>query len=60
MEKLKPCPFCGGDATTHYGIHDYNRWGVYCIDCGAEIECRAFLGEEDTEAKAIEIWNTRV
>ncbi len=56
--KLLPCPFCGGEAKTGYAICDYNRWGVYCVDCGAVVEVDDGL-EADTEENAIKRWNTR-
>lgn len=53
-EKLKPCPFCGGKAYTDGERH---WWSVVCDSC----KCR--LGdpneEFETEAVAIETWNTR-
>ena len=41
MDELKPCPFCGGQATyfseeCEDGSKD---WGIACMDCGAEINC---------------------
>lgn len=32
-KKLKPCPFCGGEATI-YNFLDGSR--VYCLSCGAK------------------------
>jgi Lar family restriction alleviation protein len=49
--KLKPCPFCGGNA-------------ILYIDCGyyiAECEnCEAMSGEHKTAEETIEAWNKRV
>ena len=49
---LKPCPFCGGEASKRlfYG----GRYGVYCDECSSRVG-----GLCDTEAEAIEAWNTR-
>tara|TARA_Y100000310_G_scaffold341165_1_gene439427 strand:+ start:98 stop:280 length:183 start_codon:yes stop_codon:yes gene_type:complete len=56
--KLKPCPFCGGEAEIQY-----------CEEgcCGAlprsiECECGCYLGLEafPTEESAIQAWNRRV
>ena len=51
MTELKLCPFCGGNART------YRPWwkspSVECDKCGA---C---VGDCETEAEAIEAWNTR-
>lgn len=57
--KLKPCPFCGGTAEVGYAINDYNRYGVYCKNCGATVEVKDWKGMEDTEENAIKVWNQR-
>lgn len=62
MDKLLPCPFCGGkaelinDDTTTYGFPTPN-WAVHCVkeDCiGHDIEPRYSQMES-----AIEDWNRR-
>lgn len=52
MTELKPCPFCGGEASKRlfYGT----RYGVYCDECDARVG-----GLFGTEAEAVEAWNTR-
>ena len=50
--KLKPCPFCGGEAKTQSYYHDY---AVYCRKC--EAATRRFY---PTKQEAIEAWNRRV
>lgn len=57
--KLKPCPFCGGEAHTRTNtVFDKNfKWTVEC-----ELEgCMAFSGCSfyRTEAEAVDAWNTR-
>ena len=52
-EKLKPCPFCGGEGVV-YGFSDYDYRRVICKDCGGSTEY------SDTREKAIEAWNRRV
>lgn len=49
--ELKPCPFCGGEASLH--IHD--RYGVECDNCSMGLGCIKLTKEE-----AIQAWNTRV
>ena len=54
MDKLKPCPFCGGEARLwhpkEYGI---TLGSVKCNSCGASTE--SFTDDDS----AIEAWNTR-
>lgn len=51
-EKLKSCPFCGGEARTiPYSFEDF---AVRCKECGCG------TGIYDTEEEAIEAWNRRV
>ena len=58
MTELKPCPFCGGEATfggsEHVKPYDKPYWYVVCFNCGASV-----YGNEDKE-KAVEAWNRRV
>lgn len=49
-EKLKPCPFCGGEAKTK---HFYNTSSIVCADCGSST---ALFRDTDT---AIAVWNRR-
>jgi Lar family restriction alleviation protein len=54
-QKLKPCPFCGGEARS--GVHDPSwdiREGIaWCYaECGASVTRK-------TKAEAITAWNTR-
>lgn len=52
-QKLKKCPFCGGEAEVWVsGVTD--RAIVYCTVCDAQIRIRP------TEQEAIEAWNKRV
>ncbi len=65
-EKLKPCPFCGGDASFH---KDEECPGCHLIQCG---QCRAFFdfatgadpGNDCASVDALRaaiapMWNTR-
>lgn len=49
MDKLKPCPFCGGEAEIAHS-RNYYAW---CDKCETRGNWHA------TEAEAIEAWNTR-
>ena len=53
MDKLKPCPFCGGEP--EYERHGTNRQSciISCLDCGARIETGETGGLEGS------MWNTR-
>lgn len=54
--ELKPCPFCGGEASNVW--IPYIGGGGYgnVIECD---DCWAKTGYYDTEAEAIKAWNTR-
>ena len=59
MDKLKPCPFCGGKAGVVYGAKRKDAYGkdctvtvVYCDTCCAKIEM-------SKTHLAIEAWNRR-
>ena len=56
MEKLKPCPICGGAATLKRIPYGDFFW-VTCNNenCYAEVSTRIMV----TEKEAIEIWNNR-
>lgn len=48
--KLKPCPFCGGEAKM---ISGYGRYGAVCKECAAKTP------SADTIDDAAKIWNER-
>lgn len=56
MAELKPCPFCGGNATVvehiYYGFQ--NKYGVVCLECYAETG--QFMCSKDLAEDA---WNRR-
>lgn len=57
--KLKPCPFCGGEAELY---ESKECWRIYCIDEN-NVDC--ILGALDydymkpSRDEAIKAWNTR-
>lgn len=56
-EKLKPCPFCGGEAN----LKDASGFIVAkCESCGAESGMVKISAEYCANDKVAERWNTRV
>lgn len=55
-DKLKPCPFCGGEATLVKDI--YNDQLYNYVICSND-DCNANTGRCDTEDEAITKWNNR-
>ena len=51
--ELKPCPFCGGEATMIRGDTKLVQYVVKCDECGA------LSNWFDKEEKAVENWNRR-
>ena len=57
--KLKPCPFCGGEA-----VLKRDRIGLYCVKC-TNCGCMTTFqfdfgeGEEVSKKKAADVWNRR-
>lgn len=54
MDKLKCCPFCGGNAVTIVDDETETLFGVKCFHCGGCIDA-----EKETLDEAIEAWNRR-
>lgn len=56
MRELKPCPFCGGEATM-FCDESTDTWNVLCdnVPCPAEPGTAICFSEQE----AIEAWNTR-
>ena len=72
MQKLKPCPFCGGEGEIQHSIYrtapdfgyermpQFDSWYVKCKEC---LFARLpYWGntEYDTKEQAVDAWNTRV
>lgn len=55
MSKLKPCPFCGGEAKLLSTCNNYLRV-LYWVECN-ECESRTLKFIEEEKDKAIEVWN---
>lgn len=72
-EKLKPCPFCGGEATFLHGSAYYTHTvAVRCAKCHAHTVAITFGdngtlnpkyysrdGEKSARDKVLELWNSR-
>lgn len=61
MEKLKPCPFCGGEASVTFdpdGIKDTEgrKW-AYTVSCNKCCVCTGLCWSGEMAIKA---WNRRV
>ncbi len=62
MAKLKPCPFCGGEAYTYTALNSEKGvqrkyWLVHCKKC--EINDPSYSRKCFTEQEAVDAWNTR-
>lgn len=61
MEKLEPCPLCGGKATTLFNLADpknvYRSSWLGCEKCRLFI---TFMNDSKGRKQAISTWNTRV
>lgn len=54
--KLKPCPFCGGEARLYNdGVHGFFHMCMINGDAMVKIESRFFESDEE----AIKVWNRR-
>lgn len=67
MNELKPCPFCGGEATPiYYDLpqDSYYTSNVYYLNKRGSIKCKkceiALPRIYRTVSKAAEVWNRRV
>lgn len=54
MDKLKPCPFCGGEAMKMTSSDGFTSIG--CLECNPVF---GVMVQAMTEAEAIKAWNTR-
>jgi len=56
--ELKPCPFCGGEATMRHTSVLGRWWHEYAVEC---IRCKTIPGYSwvSTEDEAISLWQQR-
>lgn len=59
--ELKPCPFCGGQATFVTSLHITGEYSAIamCERCKAKTDSMRAHDEEDAEVMAAACWNTR-
>lgn len=57
MSNLKPCPFCGGEATIEYD----NGFDIpsYALDCVSDCPFSSAYLLYNSKEDAIKAWNTR-
>lgn len=56
MKEVKPCPFCGGEATiVDHWPNDPTGYIVRCMECGAQTP----HFETNTAEEAVKFWNRR-
>ena len=55
-DKLKPCPFCGGNNIGVFKHEYFYKSHLYAANC---YDCHFGLKMVATEEEAIKIWNTR-
>lgn len=59
LNKLKPCPFCGGEATLQRYFDTYEEIAFYVTCSGEFCEVSPTTNDFRTEQEAIEAWNQR-
>lgn len=60
MDKLKPCPFCGGKAVMISEPIAHDRFLVACKNRGDMCKCEPCTNWFATREEAAEAWNRRV
>lgn len=58
MDKLLPCPFCGGEAKKE-DIPYTKNVEIKCSRCQVSMLQKAFRPNEITEIDVVKTWNTR-
>jgi len=58
-EELKPCPFCGGEASHSLAVGDKKYRTVGCINDDCLVPRIYWERDDVSEADAVRYWNTR-
>ncbi len=56
-EKLKPCPFCGGDASIYEVTSEEENFSGYMVSCD---DCGCGTTAFDVQDMAVQSWNKRI
>ena len=56
-DDLKPCPFCGGEASMSHGKTALGTIVIHYAEC---IDCAAMSEGVADENEAVRLWNTRI
>lgn len=63
MEKLKPCPHCGGKAEFEQFFNPKNFYSVVCTECGCRTDgfklCKSENTAKENKAANAYVWNRR-
>lgn len=62
LDKIKPCPFCGGEARLLHGSEGLTGTRtsfVKCGECGCRTSAFAVDARYSSDERVIEIWNKR-
>lgn len=60
MEKLKPCPFCGGKVQVYYTSEFRSHFVVHAEDKPCWVLMPLMIRRAKSLAEAVEAWNRRV
>lgn len=55
MDKLKKCPFCGGEAK----LYDSVEFGSFIYCTNSDCDIHPMTGNDTETEEVIKIWNTR-
>lgn len=60
MDKLKPCPFCGGEATIEsFQVRKGFEAVIQCCGCLVNMPTITYDDEETAKENSVKAWNRR-